>query len=93
MTPQALLVELIGRGFTLAAEGDGIRVNPSSRLTAAESRHSPPPQSGIVAHRLRIPILARDQIEVTQRLAELKQLAVSRGDGPHQWEAIEPAPF
>jgi TubC N-terminal docking domain len=33
MSPAALLVELDRQGFTLAVEGDGIRVTPASRLT------------------------------------------------------------
>jgi hypothetical protein len=52
----AILSEFADRGFSLSAEGDGIRVTPSSRLTAADRMVIRAHRAGLLACLRRPPV-------------------------------------
>jgi hypothetical protein len=92
VTPAELLADLDRQGFTLAPEGDGIRVTPASRLTG-ELRHAirahRPALLGLLATaQVPAPAFAWDQAEADRLLADLRgrlarvEAAVAAGEAP-----------
>jgi hypothetical protein len=83
LTGTELLEGLSGRGFRMAAAGNGVRVSPWSRLTGAD-------RDLIRQHKGVLLALLHAQ-DTEQRLAALHRIFIPEGADLPLWTTIEPA--